>query len=233
MSDFSKSATPNSVAIIMDGNGRWATQRSLDRCEGHIAGARAISAVLRALFEKEVHFVTLYAFSTENWKRPRAEVSAIMSLIYRYLNDTVIPEIKSDARLSIRFIGDLTPLDKELRESCEYAEKISRGGEYTCAVALNYGGRAEILHAVNEAIREGATAIDEQTLSRHLYTRAMPDPDLIIRTGGELRTSNFLIWQSAYSEYVILDKLWPDITPEDIISSLDEYTHRKRRYGGL
>lgn len=233
MTGFSKSAIPNSVAIIMDGNGRWATRNSLDRREGHIAGARVISPILKALFEKGIHYVILYAFSTENWKRPKAEVDAIMSLIYRYLNDRAIPEIKSSTHFGIRFIGDLSPLPKELRVMCEYAEEISRSREYICCVALNYGGRSEILHAVNLAIGEGCASIDEAALTRRLYTHGIPDPDLIIRTGGEFRTSNFLIWQSAYSEYVILDKLWPDVTPEDVIFALGEYARRDRRYGGI
>ncbi len=233
MSDFSRSAAPDSVAIIMDGNGRWATRRSLNRTDGHIAGAKAITPILKALFEHSVHYVTLYAFSTENWKRPRAEVRGIMELLYTYITDTAIPEIKSNPDFGIRFIGDLSPLSDKLKQCCEYAQELSLSRPYMCNVALNYGGRAEIVRAVNLALRDGHRTLDEQTLSRYLYTHTIPDPDLVIRTGGEFRISNFLLWQSAYSEYVILDKLWPDITPEDIIGAIDEYACRHRRFGGL
>ncbi len=233
MSGFQKSAFPDSVAIIMDGNGRWAQKRSLQRTDGHIAGAEAVYPVLKALFENGAHYVTLYAFSTENRKRPRAEVDGIMKLVYRYLLDVAIPEIKSNSRVGVRFLGDLSFLSPEMRDACEYAERISGGRPYLCSVALNYGGRSEILRAVNLALKDGRGELDESSFSRYLYTKDTPDPDLIIRTGGEFRISNFLLWQSAYSEYVILDKLWPDITPDDILLAIDEYAKRHRRFGAV
>ena len=233
MSGFEKSVTPLSVAIIMDGNGRWASLRSLPRSEGHVFGARVVSPVLKTLFHHSVRYVTLYAFSTENWRRPKEEVDGIMALIYRYLREVAIPEILSNEKVGLRFIGDLSPLSENLRSACDYAQSVSGDREYICSVALNYGGRSEIVHAVNRAVSAGNSSINENILEQYLYTAGIPDPDLIIRTGGEMRISNFLLWQSAYSEYVILNKLWPDLAPSDITDALGIYAQRHRRYGGL
>ena len=257
----------DSVAIIMDGNGRWAEKRGLPRTEGHVAGARAVPEVLRAFRDRGVRYITLYAFSTENWKRPADEVDGIMSLIYTAINDKVIPIIEKDEAIGFRFIGDLSPLSPMLRERCEYVSSLSSERREVCSIALNYGGRAEIVRAVNLAlseyrrrIREDGDVADtpslkdkesadiarissnpintekpitERELSSLMYTRDIPDPDLIIRTGGEMRLSNFLLWQSAYSELIFTDLLWPDVRERHVNSFIDEYYSRHRRLGGL
>ena len=223
----------DSVAIITDGNGRWATKRGLKRSAGHIEGAKRIQPVLEFFRELGIHYVTMYAFSTENWKRPKEEVDTIMELVYKYVDEVVIEKIKSDKNFSVRFIGDLSPLPEKLREKCLEAENMAKDRDFVCSVALNYGGRAEIVHAANEAIAAGDTPLNEESLSRHLYTAGTPDPDLIIRTGGDLRISNFLLWQSAYSEIVVLDTLWPDFGKREVLRAIGAFLKRKRRFGGL
>ena len=223
----------NSVAIIMDGNGRWATKRGLPRTDGHIAGAKAAAEVPRLFRRYGVHHLTLYAFSTENWKRPREEVDALMDLIYQYIDDAVIPAIKKDGDLCIRFIGDKSALSDELRAKCIEAEELAKDKPFVCNIALNYGGRAEIVNAVNSAIADGHKTVNEEILSKYLYTAHSPDPDMIIRTGGDCRISNFLLWQSAYSEIIILDTLWPDFGRADVEKCMTEYYSRRRRFGGL
>lgn len=223
----------NSVAIIMDGNGRWAKKRGLSRTEGHRAGAKVISTVIKLFREYGVHHLTLYAFSTENWKRPREEVDAIMELIYFYIDEHVIPAIKEQGDLCVKFIGDKSALPKSLREKCIEAEELAKDRPFVCNVALNYGGRDEIIHAANRAIADGHTLLSEELLSRYMYTYPSPDPDMIIRTGGDLRISNFLLWQSAYSELIVIDTLWPDFSRSDVDRCVTEYFSRHRRFGGL
>lgn len=223
----------NSVAIIMDGNGRWAKKRGLPRTDGHRAGAKAAAEVPRLFRKYGVHHLTLYAFSTENWKRPREEVDALMELIYRYIDTVIIPAVKKDKDFSVKFIGDKSALSKELREKCAEAESLSKNGSFICNIALNYGGRAEIVNAVNSAIADGHSFVSEEILSRYMYTASSPDPDMIIRTGGDLRISNFLLWQSAYSEIIVLDTLWPDFGKADVEKCMAEFAMRKRRFGGL
>ena len=223
----------DSVAIIMDGNGRWAQRRSLARSAGHVAGAKVVFDVLDTFFHLDVHYVTLYAFSTENWKRPREEVDALMNLLDGYM-DVVRAKLQGDARaVSLRFIGDISVLPKSLCDKCRRLEEESAGRPFVCQVALNYGGRDEIVHAVNAALADGVKTFDKDTVSRYLYTYPSPDPDLIIRTGGDFRISNFLLWQSAYSEYIILDTLWPDFGKEDILKCVEQFYTRNRRFGGL
>ena len=222
-----------SIGIIMDGNGRWAKKRLLPRTAGHVAGAKAIQPVLSFLRDIGVHHVTLYAFSTENWKRPKEEVDCIMDLIYKYLNEVVMDKVKRDETFCMRFLGDKSRLPEPLRKKCIEIEELSAGREFVCNLALNYGGRDEIVHAVNEAIKEGCSPITEEDISRHLYTSVSPDPDLIIRTGGDMRVSNFLIWQGAYSELYVTDTLWPDFNRECIIEAIRDFYKRKRRFGGL
>lgn len=222
----------DSVAIIMDGNGRWATKRGLSRSEGHAAGAKAAASVPRLFREYGVHHLTLYAFSTENWKRPREEVDALMELIYEYIDDCIIPAIKKHGDLCVRFIGDKSALSGKLRDKCLEAEAISVDKPYVCNIALNYGGRAEIVNAVNRAIADGYKEVSEELLSRYMYTSS-PDPDLIIRTGGDFRISNFLLWQSAYSEIIVLDTLWPDFGRAEVERCMAEFNSRRRRFGGL
>ena len=173
-----------SVGIIMDGNGRWAKARGLSRSEGHKAGAKVIKEVIETLGDLGVGYVTLYAFSTENWKRPKEEVDGIMNLLYGYLRR--MHELKEEYDLSIRFIGDKSPLPEKLRKKCIELEEMSKDYSHILNIALNYGGRDEIVRAVNEAIKEGCNPVTEADISRHLYTADSPDPDLIIRTGGDL-----------------------------------------------
>lgn len=223
----------DSVAIIMDGNGRWAKKRGLSRNEGHRAGAKAALEAVKLLRKYDIHHITLYAFSTENWKRPKDEVDGLMSLIYEYIDGVMIPSLKEKNDFTVRFIGDKSALSEELRNKCIEAENISQNTSFVCNIALNYGGRSEIVNAVNSAIRDGYTELDEQTLSKYLYTSHSPDPDLIIRTGGDFRISNFLLWQSAYSEIIILDTLWPDFCEDDVKKCICEFKSRHRRFGGL
>ena len=177
--------------------------------------------------------MTLYAFSTENWKRPKEEVDTIMELGYNYIENVVIPKIKEDKDFCIKFIGDKSRLSERLRNKCLEAENMATDRAFVCNVALNYGGRDEIVHAVNEAIKDGHTEVSEEILSSYMYTKASPDPDLVIRTGGDFRVSNFLIWQSAYSEYVVLDTLFPDFSEKEIMEAVGEFYKRNRRFGGL
>ena len=220
-----------SVGIIMDGNGRWASSRGLARVEGHKAGAKVIRSVVEALDKLGVEHVTLYAFSTENWKRPKEEVDGIMNLVYGYLKQ--VDSIKEEYDACVHFIGDKSPLPEKLRNKCIEIENMSTNRRRVITVALNYGGRDEIVRAVNEAVKEGCNPITEADISRHLYTAQSPDPDLIIRTGGDLRISNFMIWQSAYSELYVTDTLWPDFNEECVYEAAREFYNRKRRYGGL
>ena len=223
----------DSVAIITDGNGRWATKRGLIRSEGHVAGAKRIQAVLETFRRIGVHHVTLYAFSTENWKRPKEEVDVIMKLVYKYLIEVVEEKLKVDKDFCVKFLGDLTPIPEPLRSKCIEVENKAKDRPFVCSVALNYGGRDEIVHAANAAFADGHTTLTEDILSRYMYTGNTPDPDLIIRTGGNFRISNFLLWQSAYSEYVILDTLWPDFGDKQIMRAVRDFYKRKRRFGGL
>lgn len=222
-----------SVAIIMDGNGRWAKRRMMPRTYGHAQGAARIEPILEIFREIGVHYVTLYAFSTENWKRPKEEVDVIMSLIYKYLDTVVIRKIKEDPTFSMKFLGDKNALPEKLRDKCIEVEEMAKDRPFVCSVALNYGGRDDIVHAANAAIAAGESTLTEESLSRYLYTFPTPDPDLVIRTGGDLRLSNFLLWQSAYSEFVFTDTLWPDFGKRDIVKAVQEFYRRKRRFGGL
>ncbi len=217
----------------MDGNGRWARKRGLPRTEGHIAGARVVSDVIKLFREYGVHHLTLYAFSTENWKRPREEVDAIMELIYRYIDLKVIPAIKEQGDLCIKFIGDRSALPEKLRAKCTEAESLAKNRPFVCNVALNYGGRDEIVMAANRAIADGYTELTEELLSQYMYTCDSPDPDMIIRTGGDLRISNFLLWQGAYSEFIVTNTLWPDFGRSDVERCIAEFNSRHRRFGGL
>ena len=236
---FKKKTLPNtegrirSVGIIMDGNGRWAKRRGLPRLAGHAAGAARVEEVLTTLRELGIHHVTLYAFSTENWKRPKEEVDGIMELVYKYLTEVVHDKIINDGHFCVRFAGDISILPEKLRKKCEEIEALGENRESICYVALNYGGRDEIVRAANRAISEGVTALDEKTISRYLYTAESPDPDLLIRTGGDMRISNFLLWQSAYAEFYFTKTLWPDFDRAAVIEAVQSFLSRKRRFGGL
>lgn len=221
-----------SVAIIMDGNGRWAKKRLLPRTVGHKQGAAIIEDILKIFKEIGINYVTLYAFSTENWKRPKEEVDTIMNLVYKYLDEVVKERIISDKDFSMKFLGDKNALPEKLRDKCIEIENMAKDRPFVCNLALNYGGRDEIVHAANEVVAAGLP-ITEENISKFLYTAGTPDPDLIIRTGGEMRVSNFLIWQGAYSELVVLDTLWPDFSRDDIEFCIKEFYSRRRRFGGL
>ena len=223
----------DSVAIIMDGNGRWAKKRGLPRTDGHKAGAKAVAGIFKIFREYDIHHLTLYAFSTENWKRPKEEVDALMELLYRYIDEYVLGAIAKERDICVKFIGDKSALSEKLRNKCIEAEELAKDRPYVCNVALNYGGRDEIVYAANSAIADGHTVLSEEILSRYMYTANSPDPDIIIRTGGDFRVSNFLLWQGAYSEYIILDTLWPDFGRSDIEYCIKEFNSRKRRFGGL
>ena len=224
---------PESVAIIMDGNGRWAKQRGLPRSAGHAEGAKNVSNVLRALEELGVRHVTLYAFSTENWKRPKEEVDALMDIFEQYADEIIRKSASGDVKFTVRFIGDKSRLSKTLCKKCIEAEKVTDGHSFVCNIALNYGGRDEIVHAANSAIADGHTELTEEILSRYMYTSPSPDPDLVIRTGGDQRISNFLLWQIAYSEFIITNTLWPDFGQDEVKKCIFDFCSRSRRFGGL
>ena len=219
------------IAFIMDGNGRWAKMQGKPREFGHTEGAKAFERVVEYCGNVGVKYVTVYAFSTENWKRPKAEVEKIMSLLEKYLDNLL--EKVSQYDLKVRFIGDRAPLSERLLGKIEKAEAATEKGSRTVNIALNYGGRAEIAQAVNRLLEEGRRSVTEADIEASLYTDGCPDPDLIVRTAGEQRLSNFLLWQAAYSEFYFTDKLWPDLTTDDVDEIIREFYTRKRRYGGL
>jgi undecaprenyl diphosphate synthase len=229
-------AIPRHVAIIMDGNGRWAESRGLDRIEGHRAGIESVRAVVRAAHELGVQILTLYAFSTENWSRPKGEVDALMALLERYL----VSEIEELDRngLRLRAMGRLERLPDSVRD--RVAEAVARtrdNTEMTVLFALSYGGRTEIADAARKLARDveqgkiDPEAIDEKTFANYLYEPDLPDPDLLIRTGGEARVSNFLLWQIAYAELHVTDVMWPDFRKSHLVEAIGEYQRRERRYG--
>lgn len=227
---------PRHVAIIMDGNGRWASLRGKERYEGHAAGIEPVRAALRAAVRQGVEFLTLYAFSTENWGRPAPEVDALMELFCRSVVDET-PELQRQG-VRIRMIGERSRFSERVREHLARAEELTAGGErLTLILALNYSSRDEITRAVRQIagrVAAGALTpgqIDEQTIAGALDTAAFPDPDLIVRTSGEQRLSNFLLWQASYAEFYFPEVLWPDFTEEDFDRAIDEYARRDRRFG--
>ena len=219
------------IAFIMDGNGRWAKKRGMPREYGHKAGAETFRKVCSYCHDVGFKAVTVYAFSTENWKRPKHEVDAIMNLLGTFLDELMRDHEKYHNR--IRFIGDTSVLSDELKEKISYAESLNPDSDTIINIALNYGGRAELVHAFNTLSAQGKTEVTEEDISRALYTSESGDPDMIVRTGGDLRISNFLLWQAAYAELYFTDKLWPDLTPADVDDMIRDFYSRKRRYGGL
>jgi undecaprenyl diphosphate synthase len=227
-------STPNHVAIIMDGNGRWAEERGLSRQAGHRAGTENIRRIIQTFGERGVKCLTLYAFSTENWSRPRREVSALMRLIPRVVQREVKELHKNGVKLV--HIGSLEPLDDTLRKKVQDAIDLTRDNDrMTVALAFNYGGRAEIVDAVRRIVTDNVPAdrIDEALVASYLQTSGLPDPDLVIRTAGEVRVSNFLLWQSAYAEFYATPTYWPDFDEAEIERALDAFAQRKRTYGGI
>ena len=212
----------------MDGNGRWAKRRHLPRAVGHQRGVEAVRKLVRALQDIELECLTLYAFSSENWKRPEDEVDHLMGLLRRFIKSDLPEFIEHGVRLKL--VGDYQALAPDIVQMLEDALEQTAQGNRTVAVALNYGSQQEIVRAANRAAQEGE--VTEATLARHLYTADMPPLDLLIRTSGEVRLSNFLLWQSAYAEMLFCDTLWPDFTPQHLIDALDDFNQRERRFGG-
>lgn len=230
---------PEHIGIIMDGNGRWAKKRALPRKYGHREGAKAFRKIVEYCDKIGLHYLTVYAFSTENWKRPKDEVDSIMQLLEQYIDEAFDHKNESDG-VRTKFIGDMSALSPVLQEKIKRIEALGEGKSGLLVnVALNYGGRHELVYsmrALAEMVREQKIApeeIDEAMVSDHLYTAGQPDPDLIIRPSGEERLSNFLIWQAAYSEFVFMDVLWPDFKPEHLEEAIRIFNQRHRRFGGI
>lgn len=230
---------PEHIGIIMDGNGRWAKKRALPRKYGHREGAKAFRKIVEYCDKIGLHYLTVYAFSTENWKRPKDEVDSIMQLLEQYIDEAFDHKNESDG-VRTKFIGDMSALSPVLQEKIKRIEALGEGKSGLLVnVALNYGGRHELVHsmrALAEMVREQKIApeeIDEAMVSDHLYTAGQPYPDLIIRPSGEERLSNFLIWQAAYSEFVFMDVLWPDFKPEHLEEAIRIFNQRHRRFGGI
>jgi undecaprenyl diphosphate synthase len=227
---------PQHIAVIMDGNGRWAKRRRLPRIAGHRAGIRAVRQAVEACARLGVRYLTLYAFSMENWKRPHSEIRLLMALLREYLKKEIGELNRQNIRLAV--IGRISELPKPVQKDLQVAlEKTRRNTGMRLTLALNYGARAELIDAVRALVeqwkRDETMPIEEATFSRFLYTRDVPDPDLLIRTSGELRLSNFLLWQVAYSEIWVTDTLWPDFTQKDLFRAIIDFQKRERRYGGL
>lgn len=229
-------SVPRHIAIIMDGNGRWAQRRGLERFKGHYQGAAALKRTIKACGELGVDYLTVYAFSTENWKRPQEEISILMSLLRRHLRSDLAEINKNNIR--VRFIGDYRSLDTDLVALIDHAVTLTQnntGLQFT--IAFNYGGRAEIVRAAQKLaykVQEGELAVSEMTeevFSRELFTHDLPDPDLFIRTSNESRISNYLLWQLAYTELVIIETYWPDFTKDDLVNAIAQYQTRERRFG--
>ncbi len=219
------------IAFIMDGNGRWAKKRGMPREYGHKFGAEAFRKVLRRCSQLDIEAVTFYVFSTENWKRPQKEVDAIMKLLDQYLDDCVEELKKNDIRFI--FIGDQSVFSEKLQKKMQHIEEISAHFPRIVNLALNYGGRGELTHAVNQLLQSGAKEVTEEDITRALYTNESPELDMIVRTGGDLRISNFLLWQAAYAELYFTDKLWPDFGEKDVDEVVENFKNRKRRFGGV
>ena len=238
LSAEAKANLPQHVAVIMDGNGRWARQRHLPRVEGHRQGAESARVIIRVAGELGIKYLTLYAFSAENWNRPKDEVDALMKYLIHYLKSET-PELnKSGVRLEA--IGQIHRLPENVQEQLRKSiATLSRNNGLTLVLALSYGGRAEIVDAVRGVAKKVKAGeldpedITEKVFAQHLYTRSMPDPDLLIRTSGEMRVSNFLLWQISYAEMVITPTLWPDFRRPQFFAALEEYHRRHRRFGGL
>jgi undecaprenyl diphosphate synthase len=232
LQQINRRALPAHIAVIMDGNGRWARKRGLPRVAGHRSGINAVREVVEGCAELGISVLTLYAFSVENWKRPAAEVRTLMLLLKEYLNR----ELDNLNRNNIRFqtIGRTDQLEPSVRQEIDKAIARTRSNTgMAFVVALNYGGRAEIVDAVNRLLSARCESVDEAEFSRHLYTAGLPDPDLLIRTSGEMRVSNFLLWQIAYTEIYVTETLWPDFGKRDLYEAIIAFQKRERRYGGL
>ena len=237
LSENQNQPVPRHIAIIMDGNGRWAKERGLPRTAGHAAGAETFRRIANHCRALGVKYLTVYAFSTENWKRSQDEIAGIMRLLGAYLKEALRDMEKNRVRFC--FFGDLSRLNKKLQKLCRDAQESSAEYDVQVNFCLNYGGRDELVRAARRFAQEVAEGrrkseeLTEELFSSYLYSADVPDPELIIRPSGEMRTSNFLLWQSAYSEYVFMNVLWPDFSPEDLDRAIEEYFRRNRRFGGV
>ncbi len=232
--DLTGLRVPIHVAIIMDGNGRWAKKRGLPRQAGHRAGVENLRRVIDACVEFGIKILTIYAFSTENWGRPESEVRGLMRIFRRVL-DQELEELNAQG-VCLHHLGDLEGIDPDLQEKVRYALEFTKDNvRLILNVAFNYGGRAEILHATEQMLADGVSPADltEDLFSSYLFTRGLPDPDLVIRTSGELRVSNFLIWQAAYAEFLVAPEYWPDFGREELYKAIVAYSQRERRFGLL
>ncbi len=232
--DLTGLRVPIHVAIIMDGNGRWAKKRGLPRQAGHRAGVENLRRVIDACVEFGIKILTIYAFSTENWGRPESEVRGLMRIFRRVL-DQELEELNAQG-VCLHHLGDLEGIDPDLQEKVRYALELTKDNvRLILNVAFNYGGRAEILHATEQMLADGVSPADltEDLFSSYLFTRGLPDPDLVIRTSGELRVSNFLIWQAAYAEFLVAPEYWPDFGREELYKAIVAYSQRERRFGLL
>ena len=229
---------PRHVAIILDGNGRWAKAKGMPRNYGHAQGSKNVERICEEAWRMGIKYLTVYAFSTENWNRPKDEVAALMKLLRNYMKTCLKTAAKND--MKIRVIGDITRLDEDIRNRIEELEEATKdNGGLNFQIAINYGSRDEITRAVRRIAadcRDGRLAaeeIDEQVIDRYLDTHDIPDPDLLIRTSGEQRLSNYLLWQLAYTEFYFTDVPWPDFTKEELLKAVEQYNARDRRYGGV
>lgn len=228
---------PNHIAIILDGNGRWAKKRGMPRSFGHVKGCENLEDICEVAKELGVKYLTVYAFSTENWKRSKEEVDGLMKLFRNYLKKCIRISQKNNMRVKV--IGDITAFDSDIQESIEKLEDFSKDfTDLHFQIALNYGSRDEITRAVNRMLEDQKagkleTPVSEDTISDYLDTAGLPDPDLMIRTSGELRLSNYLLWQLAYSEFYFTDVPWPDFKKEELVKAIEKYNERDRRYGGV
>jgi len=236
--DLDSAKLPVHVAIIMDGNGRWARKRFLNRIKGHQKGAETVRTIVRAGREIGIRHLTLYAFSTENWDRPKSEVAALMNLLKQFLKSEQKELMDNHIRLNA--IGQIERLPADVQRTLEESMELTKENHKMCLnLALSYGGRAELVKMVKDIaikVKDGAIdpdSITAELIAEHLYTRAIPDPDLLIRTSGEMRISNFLLWQIAYTEIYVTDTLWPDFGRDEFIRILQDYQHRERRYGKI
>lgn len=233
-----KRDVPRHVAIILDGNGRWAKKRMLPRNAGHVAGSKNVEKICKAAWEMGIEYVTMYAFSTENWSRPKSEVDALMKLLHQYLSDCLKTSEKNN--MQVRVIGDITGLETDLQERIRELEEFSKKNTgLHFQVALNYGSRDEIARGIRKLaqdVKDGSILpeeIDETLIGKYLDTNGIPDPDLLIRTSGEQRLSNYLLWQMAYAEFYFTDVLWPDFSKEELEKAVAYYQKRERRFGGV
>ena len=228
---------PNHIAIILDGNGRWAKKRGMPRSFGHVKGSENLEDICEVAKELGVKYLTVYAFSTENWKRSKEEVDGLMKLFRNYLKKCI--KISQKNNMRVKVIGDITAFDSDIQESIEKLEDFSKDfTDLHFQIALNYGSRDEITRAVNRMLEDQKagkleTPVSEDTISDYLDTAGLPDPDLMIRTSGELRLSNYLLWQLAYSEFYFTDVPWPDFKKEELVKAIEKYNERDRRYGGV